>query len=420
MALTLHEKKSNNAEPGASWCWMENLPLVMIVLGQDLSVVWWNVCATNLFGCECREFAGRSLKSLHVLPEWERVESALAEIGDNGEPAVCENVRISSRTLGEVLLGIAAVRMPHTHDGAPRILVTGVDQTDRKSLIAQMAQSQKLEAIGQLAAGIAHEINTPTQYVGDNIFFLTKAFARVEDLLSSVGRLCRTAESGGDVSECIAELQSKRDAAKLEFVLEQIPRALKSAKDGTERIADIVRSMKEFSHPGVKERIPLDINHALVNTTLVARNEWKYVADLETHLDPELPKVSCLPGEINQVFLNILVNAAHAIKERVDRGELAMGTITITTRSVPGGAEIEFHDTGCGIPEDRIRRIFDPFYTTKEVGKGTGQGLAIAHNVIVDVHGGTIAVESVVGEGTSFTLTLPHAPEVDGQEEKGF
>ena len=165
--------------------------------------------------------------------------------------------------------------------------------------------------------------------------------------------------------------------------------------------------MKEFSHPGCSEKEQVNINRAIESTATVARNEWKYVADVEFDLDPDLPAVPCLLGDFNQVVLNLIVNAAHAIADEISDDGEERGKITVTTRSVGDCVEIRIKDTGTGIPEDIQKRIFDPFFTTKEVGKGTGQGLAIAHSVITDGHGGSIHCESVVGEGTTFVISLP-------------
>jgi len=192
----------------------------------------------------------------------------------------------------------------------------------------------------------------------------------------------------------------------LAYLQEEIPQAIDQSLEGLERIAKIVRSMKEFSHPGMDEKTPIDINQAIETTINVSRNEWKYHADIETDLDPGLPNVSCLPGEINQVLLNLIVNAAHAIVNVVgESGD--KGLIRISTRLDGAWAEIRVSDTGTGIPEEIKQRIFDPFFTTKMVGKGTGQGLAIAYSVVVDKHGGVIDLESEEGKGTTFIISLP-------------
>jgi signal transduction histidine kinase len=195
--------------------------------------------------------------------------------------------------------------------------------------------------------------------------------------------------------------------ADLEYVTTEIPKALQQSLDGTERVGNIVRAMKDFSHPGTAEKKPIDLNKAIESTVTVARNEWKYVADLVLNLDPTLPPVACLPGELNQVILNLLVNAAHAIGTVAGKAEGAKGTITITTRMQEDWIEIQIADTGTGIPESARDKIFDPFFTTKEVGKGTGQGLAMAHDVIVKKHGGTLTFETEMGKGTTFIIQLP-------------
>jgi signal transduction histidine kinase len=168
--------------------------------------------------------------------------------------------------------------------------------------------------------------------------------------------------------------------------------------------------MKEFSHPGVKEKTALDINDAIEHTLTVSRNEWKYVAEVEIDLDPELPKIICLPGEINQVFLNLIVNAAQAIASENENGKNGRGIIRVQTKRDGSWVEIRVSDTGPGIPDHVKPHIFEPFFTTKDVGKGTGQGLAIAYDVIERKHGGTITFETEIGKGTTFIISLPTEP----------
>ncbi len=286
------------------------------------------------------------------------------------------------------------------------------DITEQKLLVAQLAQAQKLESIGQLASGIAHEINTPTQYVGDNISFLSSAFEKIRDLLVDYRNLVHEEASELPTAEDISQLEAKEKKVKLDFLLREIPKAFEQSKEGVARIAKIVRSMKEFSHPGTEEKVQVDLNHAIENTISVARNEWKYVADIESDFDENLPAVTCLPAEINQVILNILVNAAQAIGEHLSERDADKGMIKISTSSENGSVVIKFTDDGPGIPEKIRARIFDPFFTTKEVGKGTGQGLAIAHSVVVKDHGGSLTCETEEGKGTTFTIHLPISEEV--------
>lgn len=289
--------------------------------------------------------------------------------------------------------------------GKKHIGIIMLDITERKNLERRLNTAQKLESVGELASGIAHEINTPIQYVGDSIRFVEEAMSDIVAILNAeselVGR-CKAAGGNEDLIERIEELEEEAD---LEFVMDEIPKACERALEGTNRVAKIVRAMKNFAHPGTGEKVSVDINNALENTIVVSKNEWKYVAEIEKDFDL-IPMVKCLPGDINQVLLNVLVNAAHAIGDVVgNSGE--KGTITLSTRATDDEVIIKVADTGTGIPEDIRQKIFDPFFTTKEVGRGTGQGLAIVHDIIVERHGGSIDIESEVGKGTTFIVSLP-------------
>jgi signal transduction histidine kinase len=284
--------------------------------------------------------------------------------------------------------------------GTPRVVLMHQNVTERRLMELQLQQAQKLESIGQLAAGIAHEINTPTQYIGDNTIFLRGAF---EDLWRLLGLLRLQLEGSGQ-PEQIELARQALDQADLGFLEAEIPRAINASLEGIRRVSNIVSAMKDFSHPGGSLKLPTDLNRAIESTVLVCQNEWKYVANLDLDLDPQLAPVPCFPDQFNQVILNLIINAAHAIGEAPQAGK---GLIKITTRSLPGFAQISVADSGNGIPEAIRSRIFDPFFTTKPVGRGTGQGLAIAHAVIVDQHGGTIDLDSIAGKGATFILRLP-------------
>ena len=276
-----------------------------------------------------------------------------------------------------------------------------------QSAQTRLLHLHKLEAIGQLAAGIAHEINTPTQYVTDNVEFLSRAFERLCDLVSVSRELLAKARDGAVTPELIAQADATFGSSRIDYILRESPKALQQSVDGLHRVATIVAAMKDFSHPSAGEKAPCDLNEAIASTVVVATNEWKYVADLETKFDPELPLVRCLRDEVNQVVLNLIVNAAHAIDAVVLGGSAGRGTIKVETVHDDGWAEIRVTDTGSGIPEKARDRVFDPFFTTKPVGKGTGQGLAIAYAVVVEKHGGEISFETEVGRGTTFIVRLP-------------
>lgn len=301
------------------------------------------------------------------------------------------------------------------HDGEENIIGTRFtlqDITEQKLLEEQLRQAQKLESIGQLAAGIAHEINTPTQFVGDNVRFLQDGFSDIMTLLNEYESLIESHKQGIPITDAtIEKIKRAADKADIDYLKEEIPKAMGQALEGTGRITKIVLSMKDFAHPGAKEKQSVNLNKTIESTITVASNEWKYIAKLETDFDSTLQSVPCFASEFNQVILNMIVNAVHAISDVIGKDGNTKGLIKISTKKIEDEwAEIRISDTGAGIKEEHRSRIFDPFYTTKEVGKGTGQGLAIAHRVIAEKHGGTITFETEPGAGTTFIIRLPMMP----------
>jgi signal transduction histidine kinase len=273
----------------------------------------------------------------------------------------------------------------------------------------QLVQAQKLKAIGQLAAGMAHEINTPTQYVSDNLRFLDQALQDILTLVGEYERLSAAARAQGVLTELLPQVERSAERTDMPYLTAELPVAIRQSLEGLERIAAIVHGVKALSRRESEEKKPADLNAEIENTVTVSRNEWKYVADLDTELDPSLPPVPCVAGEINQVVLTLVINAAHAIADRVREHPGTKGRITVATHQVGDWVELRVRDTGTGIPEAVRPRIFEPFFTTKDVGKGMGQGLAIAHTIVVETHGGTIDFETVTGDGTTFTVRLPLA-----------
>ena len=280
-----------------------------------------------------------------------------------------------------------------------------LDVTELRRLGRELAAAQKLESVGRLAAGVAHEINTPVQFVSDNVQFVRTSMTELAAVIHAYQGLRLAVESASDVTAAAQLAGNAERAADLDYILENAPQALDSSIEGLRRIATIVRSMKEFAHPDQAHKTLTDLNQAIRSTLIIAHNEYKYVAELDAEYG-ELPAIPCYAGEINQVVLNLLVNAAHAIADVVkDTGGL--GRLKVRTRLDGNEVEISIADTGTGIPEAARDKIFDPFFTTKEVGKGTGQGLAIAHSVIVKKHGGTLRFETECGKGTTFFVRLP-------------
>jgi PAS domain S-box-containing protein len=285
------------------------------------------------------------------------------------------------------------------------LIGVGADITHVTELERQLAQSSRLEAIGQLAAGIAHEINTPIQFIHDNTHFVHDSLSGLVPVLRVASALALATDLTAD--ELRAELARTVASLDLDYLTEEVPHALTQSLEGLERVTEIVRATKDFSHPG-RERADADLNRAIENTVQMSRSEWKYVARLELLLDPAVGLVPCYEGELKQVLLNIIINAAQALAEH-DRGtgRGGLGHIQVSTRRTDELVRIEISDDGPGMAPEVRRRVFDPFFTTKDVGKGTGQGLSMAYNVVVGKHQGTIEVESAPGRGASFVITLP-------------
>jgi PAS domain S-box-containing protein len=315
-----------------------------------------------------------------------------------------ENQRLVLTTEGRPGCSLLLSVLPQTDEAGATCGVIGVaaDVTLVSALEQQLAQASRLESIGQLAAGIAHEINTPVQYVSDNTRFLTESF---DEVLTAL----RTMEPLADKEDSTAgQVRTVLSTIDLDFLGEEIPSALAQSLEGLDRVAQIVRAMKDFSHPG-QGQVEADLNRAVESTVQVSRNEWRYVAELDLDLDPDVGMVRCHEGELKQALLNIVVNAAQAIAEGCGEGEAAgkSGHISLRTERTPNGVRITIADNGPGMDESVKAKIFDPFFTTKPVGKGTGQGLSMAYAVI-NKHGGTLAVDSVPNSGTSFTIDLPN------------
>jgi PAS domain S-box-containing protein len=386
---------------------LDSLPTILIGLCPQLRVTRWNRMAGAVLGAAAAQVTGRALAEAGIRWDWERVHRGIGACRSQGESIRVDDLAYVRGDGTDGMLGLTIHPVAQEAGSLCAVAVIGADITARKQLERQLAQSQKLRSIGQLASGIAHEINTPTQYVGDNTRFLQDAFADLMDVFNAYAGLLADARSGGFCPDRVQAVEEAVRRADVDYLAAEIPAAVRHTLEGVERIAKIVRAMKEFAHPGREEKVMADLNGIIETTLTVARNEWKYVADVVTDFDPSLPPLACHPGEINQVLLNLVVNAAHAIEEALGTEGGAKGLITVTTRRVSEWAQIRVRDTGAGIPAAVQPRIFDPFFTTKPVGRGTGQGLAICHPVIVEKHGGRISFESEVGRGTTFTIDLP-------------
>ncbi len=280
--------------------------------------------------------------------------------------------------------------------------------TEQKIQEAKRIHSMKLESIGELSAGIAHEINTPIQFIGNNISFLQDSFADMLQLLESYAELREAVAGTEKYGELISKIDQAAKNADMEYLLEEGPKAFEQTQHGVDRVTKLVLGLKGFARSGEGDKKgPADINEIVRNTLNVCQNAYKYVAELKLDL-ADLPSIPVFAGDIGQVLVNLVVNAAHAIEEKRESSD-PLGTIHISSRKDAKGIYISVSDTGGGIPEGLKERIFDPFFTTKEVGRGSGQGLAISRTIIHDRHNGELSFESTVGKGTTFTIYLPYS-----------
>ncbi len=364
----------------------------------------FNPAAEALFGCSAEDARGWNIT--HFLPDVpfgtvdeERGEGQILWTDDMGE--------VTGRKADGSDLPIELVIGSFAHDSQHFFTAMMRDLTRRKQLETQLHHAQKMESVGQLAAGIAHEINTPIQYVGDNTRFLKTSFDDMLHLVERFQALIDELPADSPSAAIVEEIRALEDAIDFKFLQEEVPAAISQTLEGAESVAKIVRAMKDFSHPGTEEKQQINLNQAVESTLIVSKNVWKYCCNLETDFEADLPLVPCLPGDLNQAILNLVTNAAHAIQTRLANSQSTRGTLSVRTRRDGESAVIEVADTGTGIPESIRNRIFDPFFTTKPMGLGTGQGLAITYNIIVEKHGGELTFESEVNVGTTFRVRLP-------------
>ena len=385
---------------------LDSITSILIVVDVELRIRTWNQHAEMVTGRTAEDVNGRRVDELGLDFLCESMRGPIEESLRNRVSRRIDDLKFNKEGEDARYLAFTIAPILSREGALHGCLLVGRDLTQLRNMQDQLTQAQKLESIGQLAAGIAHEINTPTQFVSDNTRFVQISFRELEELLTAcrvIGAETADAVASGS-AEALRAIVRKTD---LDFFVAEIPKALEDSLAGLGRVAKIVGAMKQFSHMGTGSKELVDLNAAVQNTCAVARNEWKYVAEIAFDLQADLPRVPCLPAEMAQVFLNIVVNAAHAMQGPEDAPPTTKGRISITTRATGGWVEVRISDTGSGIPESIRRRIYDPFFTTKGVGKGTGQGLAIARSIIVDRHGGTIGCESEVGKGTTFVLRLP-------------
>jgi PAS domain S-box-containing protein len=384
-----------------------------VVVDREGLVTFVNQEAEWVLGRDATDMLGKQWLELvsPALPEEQKPqESALFETLNDGMSRRIDEESFKHREgfLMPVSFAVTAMGREDDIEGA---VITFNDISERKrsedersNMERQLNQLHKMEAVGQLAGGIAHEINTPIQYVGDNLRFLQEASADVDALLVAYQALLQAAQRHTTLQPQVERVKQLAEQVEIDYLREETPKALEQSLAGTEQVTRIVQAMKEFAHPGARKVAPANLNKVIQNALAVSKNEWKYVADAELKLDTSLPEVLCAGGEISQVVLILIVNAAHAI-ERAELG--SKGVITITTGIRGEHLEVRVSDNGTGIPKAVRESVFNPFFTTKEVGEGTGQGLAIAQDIVVSKHKGELFFETEEGEGTTFVMLLP-------------
>jgi two-component system, NtrC family, sensor kinase len=387
---------------------LAHIQTIVILVGPNNVVSYTSPSVRHWLGFEAEELLGEALT---VISHPEDV-LALASACEQCVPAAPVSLNHRLKTKDGSWRWLDSTLVCLREDAlVGGVLIAGRDVTERVALEQERDRlefdrrvSHHLEAVGQLADGIAHEINTPLQFVGDSVTFLKEA---VDELLGLTASYRETlySEAPVPVEQRRTAMREAEDRADVEYLCERIPAAFARTSDGIARVRSIVQAMKRFSHTATTEVAPADINEAIETTLAVCRNEYKYVANVTVDLG-ELPDVTCNIGELNQVFLNLIINAAQAIEEKLC-GSGAQGEIRIGTRLEGSEVVIEIADDGPGIPSELQDRIYEPFFTTKEVGKGTGQGLALARAAIERHSGSLECRSSSPGEGTTFTIRLP-------------
>lgn len=369
----------------------------IITIDKTGTVLNFNQAAEHIFGYSVDEIIGKNVSSLMPANIAAEHDGYLQRYLDTKIPTIIGKRREveAQRKNGEIFPAFLRVNPMIIDD---ELFFSGVidDISETKTLQAQLGQAQKLEAIGQLASGVAHEINTPIQYIGDNLSALCDNFADIMAYQKALNDLADEALK--------PQLQALADRYDLTFILEDSPKAIKQALEGVERVAEIVKAMKTFSHVEQSQtKQAINLHEALKSALTISRNSYKYVAEIETDFSAEVGSIECYASELNQVFLNLIINAAHAIEEK----RAGMGLIRIVTRKQDEMVEILIQDNGVGIPVEIQERVFNLFFTTKEIGKGTGQGLSLSHSIVVEKHHGKLFFESNAGVGTTFHIQLP-------------
>ncbi len=398
-----HLKRAERRASALAKLLQESPDEVLIAQVETNQFIEANEGAASNTGYSRNELLQMELMDLFEDKQTIEVRGALFAISSNPDSVARFECQVRRKD-GSSYPGRLSLHRTHFEDTDVWVLFI-TDLTEQKVLEAKLTQAQKLESLGTLAAGIAHEINTPMQCVVGNFEFLQNSFTKLTALSDRMVELLDA--SAVDWSKERKQLQLLRKEYKYDFLRKQTPMALEEAADSSRRIVSIVRAMKAMSHPGTDDAVETDIHELIQDASIISRNRWKYVAEMTFNFSQEVPKIFGFPAELSQVFVNLFVNSTDAIIERLGSEPSVLGLISVETKVTGDNVIVRVRDTGNGIPEAIRKKIFDPFFTTKPVGKGTGQGLSITHSVIVNKHCGSISVSSEVGIGTIFTIALP-------------
>jgi PAS domain S-box-containing protein len=381
----------------------------IIALDDKGIVKTWNPQAASTFGYTSEEAVGQSLSELifRDQPAGEQTPSASSAAQMPTGLFTGKRVEVQAVRKDGARITVEWVVTPLQVGAGIWNCIFAHDVTEQRAIEMHLAQAQRLESIGQLAAGVAHEINTPVQYVSDNVHFMQTQFSSLLAIIKKYADYTDPHAPATPWQQRARDIEQTLKTMDFDFLREEVPQAINQSIEGLNRVALIVRAMKDFSHPGSTGKEPADLNRSILSTAEVCRNRWKDAAKLETDLAADLPSVMCYVAEFNQVILNLIVNAADALAEAAATDASRKGLIRISSRLGPNGVEIRVQDNGPGIPEKVRQRIFEPFFTTKPVGKGTGQGLSLSRNIIVSKHGGELNFEPTEGGGTTFVIRLP-------------
>ena len=381
---------------------------ILVLVDENNRITHWNESAQQAFGFKQSATLGHSLDTLDITWNKRQVRDILAACRNSSEPQRLDDLHYVRPKGDDGLLGLTFYPVQ-----GGSVLLLARDITSARTQELRQAHEQKMQSIGRLAAGMAHEINTPIHYIGFNIKFLQDAFSDIAKLVLKYRELrfgLYEATESLDHKHAAASLAMMEKNMDLDYLLHEIPLALDNSSKGIEQIAAIVQAMKQLSHPGRMAGLPMDlvdVNSIIRNAVTVGTNEWKHHSKVVLDLEKDLPLVPAWGGELGQVLLNVLLNAAQANEEAASTAHGKRASIEVSTSSDADHVIVSVQDSGPGVPESLRDKIFDPFFTTKDVGKGSGQGLAIAHSIIVGQHGGTITVDTPAKGGARFRILLP-------------